>query len=84
MDYLTGIGIEYGDRTALGRAAEYVVNHRDEAARMGQTAAQLIRTFLTWENVVSAHLRIYLSLWSTDEHAPGNGTPHDHRQASAP
>ena len=66
MDYLTGIGIEYGDQAALGKAAEYIVNHRDAAIQMGKTAAKLVNTFLTWENVASAHLRIYQSLWPSD------------------
>jgi glycosyltransferase involved in cell wall biosynthesis len=66
MDYLTGFGIQYRDRAALGAAAEYVVSHPDEAVRMGRTAAELVRNILTWENIASSHLRIYQSLWPSD------------------
>ena len=63
MDYFTGIGFDYGDRTALERAAEYLATHRDEAQRIGANAARLARPLFTWENTATTHLRIYQSLW---------------------
>jgi glycosyltransferase involved in cell wall biosynthesis len=64
MDYFTGIGFEYGDRAALAHAAEYLATHPDEARRMGENAARLVRPLYTWNNTGAAHLRIYQSLWT--------------------
>lgn len=64
MDYFTGIGFEYGDRAALERAAEYLATHRDEATRMGQSAARLTRSLYTWDITAATHLRMYQSLWT--------------------
>lgn len=64
MDYFTGIGFEYGDRAALERAAEYLATYRDEAMRMGQSAARLTRSLYTWDITAATHLRMYQSLWT--------------------
>jgi glycosyltransferase involved in cell wall biosynthesis len=63
IDYLTGFGVEYGDCGGVERAVEYIVTHRDEAARMGQTAARLVRNLFDWDAVAASRLRVYSSLW---------------------
>jgi glycosyltransferase involved in cell wall biosynthesis len=67
MDFHTGIGVDYGDRVALGRAIEYFVTHPDDVAQMGRNAQALARQLLTWQNVTASHLRIYQSLWTADQ-----------------
>lgn len=63
MDYFTGIGMEYGDGYALERAARVLLEHRDDAQRMGENARTATRSLFRWGNVVESHLGIYASVW---------------------
>ena len=62
QDYLTGLGVEYGDEKGLARAAEFMISHPNETAAMGQRAQDLTRSIFTWERATKAHVQIYDSI----------------------
>jgi len=63
MDYHTGLGVNYDDRSALARAARYMITHPDEVAQMGRNAAELVIPLMNWDHVAACHLRLYAALF---------------------
>lgn len=71
VDYQTGIGVEYGDRQGVARAAEFLIGHPELARQMGRAAAAAVRTLCSWEQVAACHLRTYAALAADAERGPG-------------
>lgn len=62
QDYITGMGMRWGDRKALCKAAEFLIENPDAAKEMGCNAQALVRPHFTWPKVANAYLRLYKSL----------------------
>jgi phosphatidylinositol alpha-1,6-mannosyltransferase len=54
-----GLAVEPHDVASTATALEFLLSHPDEAAAMGRTAQQLVRTGFTWDAVARRALELF-------------------------
>jgi glycosyltransferase involved in cell wall biosynthesis len=61
-DFVTGFGVAWQDRIALGRYANLLLSDRELASAIGQRGQALARMMFSWPKVAAANVRMYRSL----------------------
>lgn len=68
QDYVTGLGVSYGQEASLRDAARFMVENPQAAKQMGENARHLVETHLTWPKIAAAHLGLYQDILSRGRH----------------
>ena len=66
LDHETGLVVDHEDSEAIAKAVTYLVQHPDDARRMGHNAKARARTVFSWRTCVEAYEALYGAL--TDRH----------------
>ena len=62
-DYETGLGISLDAPSTVSQSAEFIINHPDEAAKIGATGQRVAKELFCHEKIACMHARMYADMF---------------------